>query len=385
MDTPFPHSQFVTGKNFIGRKSDCILLGNLISQGEHVSIYEPPKSGKTSLIQQTLFSLRYTGKKFTVGEMSCLNIRDAVSFICRLGGTVIKMAAVSPEDYSALVSNYLEGTHLVFDPSAFEDRGEIVSPAWELTEEDYKAVFRLPFRLARDKGEKMILTIDEFQNVSFTENDGDLILRQLSTVIKEMAEDGNRDFSFIFCGSMVNAMKEIFERNLLLRRRVERVRLSQVSEKEIADHVHKGFLATGKSVKIELLEGACKLLKHNLWYINHFAYLADSMARGYVLEPTLVDALDCLIAIHQPRFEAIMNSLTTHQVSLLRATVAGVTRFSSSDVIRRYELNSSANVKRIKEALMKKEVLAFNENDLPAFLDPLFEYWIRKYYFELGE
>ena len=109
------------------------------------------------------------------------------------------------------------------------------------------------------------------------------------------------------------------------------------------------------------------------------------MARGYVLEPTLVDALDCLIAIHQPRFEAIMNSLTTHQVSLLRATVAGVTRFSSSDVIRRYELNSSANVKRIKEALMKKEVLAFNENDLPAFLDPLFEYWIRKYYFELGE
>ena len=385
MDTPFPHSKFVTGKNFIGRKADCILLGNLISQGEHVSIYEPPKSGKTSLIQQTLFNLRFTGKQFTVGEMSCLNIRDAETFICRLGSTVIKMAAASPEDYAAIALKYLGGTHLVFDPSAFEERGEILSTSWELSADDILEVYRLPFRIAMDKGEKMILTIDEFQNISFTENDGDLLLRQLSSVIREMADAGNRNFCFIFCGSMVNAMKEIFERNLLLRRRVERVRLTPVGEKEIADHVHKGFLSSGKSVKIELLEGACKLLKHNLWYINHFAYLADSMARGYIMEPTLVDALECLIAIHQPRFEAIMNSLTTHQVNLLKATVAGVTRFSASEIIRRYQLNSSANVKRIKDALKKKEVLTFNEDDIPSFIDPLFEYWIRKYFFELAE
>ena len=247
------------------------------------------------------------------------------------------------------------------------------------------AAFRLPFRLAADSGTKMILTIDEFQNIGFTENDGDLILRQLSAVIKEMAEEGNRSCCFIFCGSMVNAMKEIFERNLLLRRRVERVRLSQVSEKEIMEHVHKGFLAGGKSIKPELIEGACKLLKHNLWYINHLSYIADSRTRGYIFEPILVESLDCLISIHQPRFEAIMNSLTTHQVSLLRATVAGVTRFSSADIIRHYELNSSANVKRVKDALKKKEVLTFDEEDNPSFMDPLFEYWIRKYFFELGE
>lgn len=385
MDTAFPHSQFVTGKNFIGRKPDCILLGNLISQGEHVCIYEPPKSGKTSLVQQTLFNLRFSGKHFTVGEMSCLNIRSAESFVCRLGSTVIKMAAASPEDYSSIVSTYLEGTHLVFDPSAFEERGEVLSASWELGEEDILAALRLPFRIAVDKGEKMILTIDEFQNVSFTENDGDKILRQLSAVIKEMGEAGNRNFCFIFCGSMVNAMKEIFERNLLLRRRVERVRLSSVGEKEITEHVHRGFLASGKSIKPELIEGACKLLQRNLWYINHLAYITDSMARGYILEPVLVEALDCLIAIHQPRFEATMNSLTTHQVNLLKATLAGVTRFSSTDIIKRYELNSSANVKRVKDALKKKEVLVFDENDMPSFLDPLFEYWVRKYFFEIGE
>ena len=109
------------------------------------------------------------------------------------------------------------------------------------------------------------------------------------------------------------------------------------------------------------------------------------MSKGYIMEPVLVDALSCLISVHEPRFRAMMNGLTTFQVSLLRATVEGNTRFSASEVIRKYNLNSSANVKRVKDALMKKEILTFDGDDKPEFLDPLFEYWIRKYYFELPE
>ena len=33
--------------------------------------------------------------------------------------------------------------------------------------------------------------------------------------------------------------------------------------------------------------------------------------------------------------------------------------------------------------LKKKEVLTFNEKDEPVFLDPLLEYWLKKYYFEM--
>jgi hypothetical protein len=81
----------------------------------------------------------------------------------------------------------------------------------------------------------------------------------------------------------------------------------------------------------------------------------------------------------------MMGGLTTHQVNMLRATVDGVTRFSSSEVIRKYGLNSSANVKRVKDALMKKEILRFDEADNPVIIDPLFEYWVKKYYFEVKE
>jgi hypothetical protein len=50
-------------------------------------------------------------------------------------------------------------------------------------------------------------------------------------------------------------------------------------------------------------------------------------------------------------------------------------------VIEKYGLNSSANVRRVKDALKKKEVITFNEKDEPVVLDPLFEYWVGKHYF----
>lgn len=382
MESPFPFSQYVTGKNFVGRKADVTLLGNLLAQGEHVSLYEPPKTGKTSLVQQTLFSMRMAGKPFTVGQFSALNIRTPEDFLLRMGSTLLQMVASAPADLAALVEKYLSGTHFVFDGAEFASRGQAVSLGWELDKDDIRAMLRLPFALARDREQRMILIVDEFHCVSQLE-DPDGILRPLDATLKENA--ALRQFSYVFSGSAVNAMKAIFESSLLFSRRVERVRLSPVDEAEMTEHVHRGFLTSGKVVQKELLQGACRLFRGHVWYINHFAALCDSMSRGYIMEPVLMDALDCMLSVHEPRFRDIVNGLTTHQVNLLRATVDGVTRFSAADVIRKYGLNSSANVKRVKDALMKKEVLLFDENDNPALEDPLFEYWVKKYYFEVKE
>ena len=382
MDTNFPYSQYVTGRNFVGRRTDVTLLENLLNQGEHVLLSEPPKTGKTSLVQQTLYSLRVKGVTFTVGQMSALNIRTPEDFLLRLGATLLLMAGATPAEFADLCARYLEGTHFVFDPHAYEEEGRVLSLTWDLEASDVKALLDLPFRLAQDRGDRFILIIDQFQFLSQLDNP-DAVLRPLSNSLKENKE--SRRFSYIFCGSGVNAMKSIFHGSLLFNRMVERVKLSQVDEIEMADHIHRGFTSAGKVVEKELLQGACRLFRGHLWYINPFASICDGMTRGYLMEPGLIDALAALVSVHEPRFMDIMSGLTTHQVNLLKATVEGVTRFSSAEVIRQYGLNSSANVKRIKDALMKKEVLSFDEDDKPSIIDPLFEYWVKKYYFEMKE
>ena len=99
----------------------------------------------------------------------------------------------------------------------------------------------------------------------------------------------------------------------------------------------------------------------------------------------MTDALGVILSIHEPKFISILDSLTDFQISLLKAVLEGVKKFSATDIIEKYSLNSSANVKRLKDALKKKEVITFDENDEPVVLDPLFEYWARKYYFSMKE
>ena len=72
MDTPFIYDKHVTGRYFIGRRSECMVLGNLLRAGEHVFIYEPPKTGKKSLIHQTLYNLRNDGLQFSVSFVDML-------------------------------------------------------------------------------------------------------------------------------------------------------------------------------------------------------------------------------------------------------------------------------------------------------------------------
>ena len=157
-----------------------------------------------------------------------------------------------------------------------------------------------------------------------------------------------------------------------------------MEEKIIIEHIVKGFLLGGKIIERELLLGTCRLFRNNLWYINHFISICDSLSKGYIVESTLMEALGAIISIHEPRFIATMNSLTTFQVNMLKAILDGVNRFSSSEVIQKYGLSSSANVRRLKDALMKKEIVTFNEKDEASLEDPLFEYWVRKYYFEMN-
>lgn len=256
MDTYFPYSQYVTGRNFVGRRSDVTLLGNLLTQGEHVVLSEPPKTGKTSLVQQALYALRVKNVTFSVGQFSALNIRTREAFLLRLGSTLLRMAGSTPAEYADLAQRYLEGTHFVFDPVAYEADGSILSLSWELEEADVSALMNLPFRMAQERGDRLILIIDEFHCLSMLE-DPDSVLRPLSNSLKENRE--NRRFSYIFCGSGVNAMHEIFHGSLLFNRLVERVKLSPVDELEMSDYILRGFTSAGKVVEKELLQGACRL------------------------------------------------------------------------------------------------------------------------------
>ncbi len=385
MDTPFVYDKYVTGKNFIGRRTERMILANLLKAGEHVSIYEPPKTGKMSLIRQTLYDMRDSGVQFMLAFVDMMNVRTLEDFLMKFGTSVMKSAASTPDEYDSIVSSCLEGTHFVFDRMQFMTRGEVLSLNWTPDRNDIARLLELPQRLARSKGIRYIVVFKEFQNLMNADEYED-VFKIMETQMKERDRQNPHPAVFIMSGAMVNAMKLIFEEKRYFYRQVNHVELSQVDQKEIIEHIVKGFLnGMGKSFDRNLAMGACELFKANLWYMNHLAAICDALSKGFVTEAMMTEALSSMIAVHEPRFVSVVNDLTDHQLSLMRAALDGVVKFSASEVIEKYHLNSSANVRRVKDALKKKEVITFNEKDEPVVLDPLFEYWLKKFYFEIPE
>lgn len=380
MASSFIYDRYVTGKNFVGRKMDCTILSNLLESGENVYLYGPPESGKMSLVQQALFNMRLAGKMFAVGQLDLFNVRKVENFLLKFGEAVLRSYASVPEEYAEIVGRYLSGSHFVFDPMRYSTCGEVVSLNWDLDRNDMVLMLTLPMRISQDKGTPYYMVISEFQNLMMADGFEDLF--KVMEEILSQKTPGNRS-CMVFMGSQVNAMKLIFEEKRWFWRMVNHVCLQPVEDREIIEHVVKGFASGGKVIERELILGACRLFRSDMWRINHFFAICDSMSKGYINEAILVEALRAMIAINEPHFRWVMNDLTDHQVSLVRATIDGVTRFSASDVIEKYALNSSANVRRVKDALKKKEVLTFNEKDEPVILDPLMEYWLNKYYFEI--
>ena len=376
MDTPCVYDKYVTGKSFVGRRMDCNILSNLLNSGEHVLMLEPPKSGKMSVIQQTLYNMRATGKQFSVIHVNMFNVRTLDAFLVKFGTALIRQLYSTSQEYADVVSTYLADTHFVFDNDRFATDDEVVSLNWEVDENDIEKMIMLPFRLAANAGVPFFVILEEFQNI-MQDKDYEKALKVMENVLSQKIGG----VSFIFTGSMVNAMKDIFLERKFFYRQVEYLPLQKVDNAEITEHLVRGFMQSGKVLDRELAMSVCELFRGQMWYLNHFTSICDNVTRGYINEGVCMQALKILVSIHEPRFVSIVNDLTNFQLSLLRATLDGVARFSSFDVIEKYQLNSSANVRRVKDALKKKEVLTFNEKDEPVILDPLFEYWLTKHYF----
>lgn len=79
MESPFTHNSIASGSDFLSRKKDVSHLVSTISDGRHAVIYEPPRTGKRSLINMAAEKLSGTAGSQII-YASLLNTIDASDF-----------------------------------------------------------------------------------------------------------------------------------------------------------------------------------------------------------------------------------------------------------------------------------------------------------------
>lgn len=306
MESPFTYNCTASGNSFLARKKEVSQTVLNIHSRVNTVIYEPPKTGKQSLIDMA-----------------------------------VSQSGLTPA---------------CIDMTGMIDADELL-------------------RTLQDTSGYTLIYIKNFQNI--------LRLPDWEKTAAVLSHSMQKEDApvYILSGSGINAMKHIFEEKKLFYRQYERVRLSPIDERSVTDHIIRTFLKVGRVVEQSQAERIYNTADGHPWYIWQIADTCFNLTKGYLSDSIITEAVDSLLYTHSVRFQETVDNLSRYQIYFLKAVFDGISKSSSSEVIERYRLNSSANVFRVKEALAKKEVITVDAPDTPRIIDPMFRLWLARNYF----
>ena len=92
----------------------------------------------------------------------------------------------------------------------------------------------------------------------------------------------------------------------------------------------------------------------------------------------------CALKTSKSRIRCVKSTifiiLTPKQINFLMAVADGVTNFSSKEVLTKYQLGTSANIKNLKKVATEKDLIDILPGNKIELQDPVFEYWLKHIY-----
>jgi len=352
MESPFIFNKPVAVAEAIPRINEVNTISDRLTRKKHILVYEPPRSGKHSMIQQVLAKLRQENYKYTLCTIDLFNIRSEADLLRIIRTSLVECFTKSDTERERLEEDLM--ISYIHEMNEYRD-----------------LVLNLSEALASKFNTNIIMYFREFQEL-LNFDDPDKTMKLLERIWRD-----HNGTTYIITGSQVNAMKQIFEKDKYFYRYSERVKLQQIPEPLFAEYIIKNFLKAGRVVSRELVSQMYNFTKGHPYYTQQLAEISFYKTRGFMTPDIMQESFNDLIESHSHEFKEKTSRMSMYQLYLLKAIIDGVTKFSENQILVDYHFNSSANVVRLKEAAQKKEVL-YNEGVTWTFQDPIYRIWLKK-------
>lgn len=374
MDIPFIFGKIADGANFTDRVCDTEkLVGNFRGLVNTI-IISPRRWGKTSLVNHALQRIR-DDKDYMVCKIDIFNCRTEAQFYQTFANAVMKASYTKLDEFVAAAKKYI-GT---FGPKlALNDSGMQYELSLGIDFKDkqysYDEILDLPQQIAAEKGKKFIVCIDEFQNVSAY---GDTLGFQRK--LRSHWQAHNR-VGYCMYGSKRHMLLDIFSNyEMPFYKFGDIMFLEKISMADWVDFITSRFESTGKHISKETAAQIAGLAECHPYYVQQLAQQAWLRTTGDCGGETVEDAFKSIVGQLGLLFSNIIDTLTPKQISFLQAVANGERNFSSKEVLAKYSLGTSANVKNLRKALQDKDLIDITHNTI-TLQDPLFAYWIKNIY-----
>ena len=158
--------------------------------------------------------------------------------------------------------------------------------------------------------------------------------------------------------------------------------LQKIETKKWVTFIRKSFEKTDKQIDENTAEISPIVMKKRSWYVKQLAHYTWNVTHNRAIDTEILIALKELISANTPLYQKETESISSTQLNLLKAVAKGETQFTSTAVMRIYNLGTPRNVSKNKTLLINSDVIHEVNNQF-EFVDPAFEIWFKKQFFNL--
>ncbi len=368
---PFVFGVAASGDNFTDREHETARLLTNFRSGVNTVLISPRRWGKTSLVRKVC-RLAQTDE-LKIVYLDIFSCRSDADFYDAFASAVLKQTSTKVEEWMENIRQFLSRISPKISLGA--DPAADFSLSLELTpkREDIDEILQLPEKIAEKKGCRIVVCIDEFQQIGEFK-DSKTFQKRLRSVWQLQ-----KHVAYCLFGSKKHLMNELFERKSLpFYKFGDTVYLQKIATADWVGYIRSRFEATGKSIPAELAEEICRRVDNHSSYVQQLAWLVWTRTGKEATRQELEAAFQDIIDQNTPLFEKQTESLTSFQMNFLRAIIDGVhSEFTTQEVMRKYQLGSSANVSIIKRALIKKELIEIDKRKA-VIPDPIMKVWLKR-------
>ncbi len=370
MNSPFIYGKVVTGKQFINRTDDIKRIQNNISAGINTILISPRRWGKSSLIKQ-IESLN-KDKKLRFAFMDFFNIRTEEDFLEKYSREIVKCSITRKEELLQSGKAFFQkiSPSISFGADPLNDFS--VSFNWNEADKTRDEIINLPETIARRKGIKIVVCIDEFQNIAR--------LSKNISFEQELRSYWQYHESTTYClyGSRKHMMLELFKQeSRAFYRFGDLFLMERIPEKHWIGFIIGNFEDSGKSISKELVMKMIGMTNNHPDYLQQLCHNVWNGTDTKATHEILVQAMDLVVRSNVLHYQDICDSLSNTQLNLLNAILAGETKLTASKTMQQYKLGTPRNVTKNKMVLIEKDIVEMHGESI-LFNDPIFEYWLRQ-------
>ncbi len=369
MKAPFTYGTLAIGKAFTDREDETKYLKNNFLSNINTILISPRRWGKSSLVNHVAKQLK-NEKEIKFCFIDLYNIRTTNEFYEIYIRELIKASSSKWEEQLRQARTFFKTLIPKFSFSP-EPNSEIsVSLNWEEVQKHPDEILNLPESIFQKNQIRIIVCIDEFQNINYFENP--------LSFQKKLRSHWQKHQNTTYClyGSKRHLLAEVFNHSSMpFYKFGEILFLDKIPLKYWLKFIPERFSSTGKAISESLAQQIAESMELHPYFVQQYAHACWNLTNKTCTEKILDNALENLLDQYTILFQREVDQITNIQLNYLEAISAGVLAIGSQDSLKKYKLKSTSHVARTKEALEKKEIIDTMSKEL-FIIDPLFKQWL---------